>query len=193
MKSDSNDEQVKRIGEGLLWAVVGNYAETHLELLKETLRPAGNMDSEAIDKITVLKVRETDEFIVNEFSAQDGILTVKYEMPAVILAKSDDEAVCCMKPPISENRTILGITCIPYIVILFVVFYCYTVGFGWMDSYSDGWWGVFNGLVLIGASLIYTPLGILLLVCILYQIIYFVNWCEKRDEKKNNRVNTSDD
>lgn len=269
MKSDSNDEQVKKIGEGLLWAVVGNYAETHLELLKEALRPVDNMDSEAIDKITVLKVRETDEFIVNEFSAQDGILTVKYEMPAVILAKSDDDSVCfyvttlctgeaeipdmdsynwngiefdslnrtqileyshlvkkiilsyedikvddeavyCMKRAISENntiedkevdtdevggkeqyqfenRTILGITCIPYIVILFVVFYCYTVGFGWMDSYSDGWWGVFNGLVLIGASLIYTPLGILLLVCILYQIIYFVNWHKKRKED-NNRV-----
>ena len=180
MKSDSNDEQVKRIGEGLLWAVVGNYTETHLELLKEALRPVDNMDSEAIEKITVLKIRETDEFIVNELSAQEGILTVKYEMPAVILAKSDDDSVCFF-------------TCIPYIAILLVLFYGYIVGFGWMDSYSDGWWGVFTGLVLTGGFLIYTPLGILLLACILYQIIYFVNWCEKRDEKKNNRVNTSDD
>ena len=94
MSINSNDKLVEIIGEGFLWDIVGNYAETHLELLKEALRPVDNMDSEAIEKITVLKIRETDEFIVNELSAQDGILTVKYEMPAGILAKNDDGSVC---------------------------------------------------------------------------------------------------
>ena len=270
MKINSNDELVVIIGEGLLWAVVGNYAETHFELLKEALGSVDNMDSEAVDKITVVKVRETDEFIVKEYSIKEGILTVKYEMPAVILAKNDDDSVCihvatlctgeveipdidsyhwngiefdslnrtqmleyshlvkkislsyedirvgdeaecCMKRPISEdkvmeddkdevgdkeqskleNKKILGITCIPYVLILLALVYCY---FGWgpAEFYSEGWWGVFDGLVFMGIFLIYTPLGILLLACILYQIMYFVNWCEKRKSKKNNRVNTSD-
>ena len=94
MKIKSNDELVKIIGEGLLWDIVGNYAETHLELLKEALRPLGYIDYEDIDKITFAEVRESDEFIINDFSAQEGILTVEYEMPAGILAENDDGSVC---------------------------------------------------------------------------------------------------
>lgn len=71
-------------------------------------------------------------------------------------------------------------------VILLAVVYSY---FGWgpAEFYSEGWWGVFDALVFIGAFLIYTPLGILLLVCILYQIMYFSHWNQKRKED-NNRV-----
>lgn len=94
MKIDSNDELVKIIGEGLLWDIVGNYAETHLEFLKEALRQLGYIDYEDVDKITFAEVRESDEFIINEFDAQEGILTVDYEMPAGILAKNDDGSVC---------------------------------------------------------------------------------------------------
>ena len=67
MKIDSNDELVEIIGEGLLWDIVGNYAETHLEFLKEALRPLGYIDYEDIDKITFAEVRESDEFIINDF------------------------------------------------------------------------------------------------------------------------------
>ena len=94
MKINSNDELVEIIGEGLLWDIVGNYVETHLEFLKEALRPLGYIDYEDVDKITFAEVRESDEFIVNEFSAKEGILTVEYEMPAGILAKNDDGSVC---------------------------------------------------------------------------------------------------
>ena len=94
MNINSNDELVKIIGEGLLWDIVGNYAETHLEFLKEALRPLGYIDYEDIDKVTFAEVRETDEFIVNKFRAKEGILTVEYEMPAGILAKNDDGSVC---------------------------------------------------------------------------------------------------
>ena len=94
MKIDSNDELVEIIGEGLLWDIVGNYAETHLEFLKEALRPLGYIDYEDVDKITFAEVRESDEFIINDFSAQEGILTVEYEMPAGILAENDDGSVC---------------------------------------------------------------------------------------------------
>ncbi len=94
MKINSNDKLVEIIGEAFLWDIVGNYAETHLELLKEALRPLGYIDYEDVDKITFVEVRESDEFIVNEFSAKEGILTVEYEMPAGILAKNDDGSVC---------------------------------------------------------------------------------------------------
>ena len=91
MNITSNDELVEIIGEGLLWDIVGNYAETHLEFLKEALRPLGYIDYEDVDKITFAEVRESDEFIINDFSAREGILTVEYEMPAGILAKSDSK------------------------------------------------------------------------------------------------------
>lgn len=74
--------------------IVGNYAETHLELLKEARKPLGYIDYEDIDKITFAEVRESDEFIINNFSVQEGILTVKYEMPAGILAKNDEGSIC---------------------------------------------------------------------------------------------------
>ena len=94
MSINSNDKLVEIIGEGFLWDIVGNYAETHLELLKEALRPLGYINYEDVDKITFVEVRESDEFIVNEFRAKEGILTVEYEMPAGILAKNDDGSVC---------------------------------------------------------------------------------------------------
>jgi len=94
MNINSNDELVEIIGERLLWDIVGNYAETHIEFLKEALRPLGYIDYEAIDKLRFAEVRESDEFIVNEFRTKEGILTIEYEMPAGILAKNDDGSVC---------------------------------------------------------------------------------------------------
>ena len=94
MRINSNDKLVEIIGEAFLWDIVGNYAETHLELLKEALRPLGYIDYEDVDKITFAEVRESAEFIVNDFSTQEGVLIVEYEMPAGILAKNDDGSVC---------------------------------------------------------------------------------------------------
>ncbi len=94
MGINSNEKLLEIIGEGFLWDIVGNYAENHLELLKEAMRPIGHIDYDAIDKITFAEVRESDEFIVNCFSAKDAILIVKYEMPAGILARNDDGSVC---------------------------------------------------------------------------------------------------
>lgn len=94
MNINSNDELIDIIGEGLLWDIVGNYAETHLEILKEALRPLGYIEYEDIDKITFAEVRESDEFIVSNFSTKEGVLTIEYEMPAGILAKNNDSSVC---------------------------------------------------------------------------------------------------
>ena len=51
MAINSNDQLVEMIGTTLLWEVVGDYVETHLELLKEVLRPLGYIDYEDEDYI----------------------------------------------------------------------------------------------------------------------------------------------
>ena len=94
MEINNNDELIEIIGEEFLWEIVGNYVETHLELLKEAMRPLGYIDYNDVQKITFAEVRESDEFIVNGFNAKDGILTVNYEMPAGILTENDDGSVC---------------------------------------------------------------------------------------------------
>ena len=37
MEINNNDELIEIIGEEFLWEIVGNYVETHLELLKEAM------------------------------------------------------------------------------------------------------------------------------------------------------------
>lgn len=95
MKISSNEQLANAAGEILLWEVVSEYAETHLELLQEALLTwCGLIDAAEIAQITFAEVRECDEFIVSGFSVMDGILTVKYEMPAGILARNDDGSIC---------------------------------------------------------------------------------------------------
>ncbi len=95
MKYTSNEQLLDVIGEGFLWNIVSNYAETHPELLKEAMLAwCGYIDETEIAQITFIEVRESDEFIVNGFTAKEGILTVSYEMPAGILARNDDGSVC---------------------------------------------------------------------------------------------------
>lgn len=91
---ESNDKLVELIGEDLLWDIVVNYAETHLELLKEEMRKNAYINCDDIDMITFAEVRESDEFRVNGINANDGILSVEYEMPAGIHAKNDDGSIC---------------------------------------------------------------------------------------------------
>ena len=93
MAINSNDQLVEMIGTTLLWEVVGDYVETHLELLKEALRPLGYIDYEAVKKITSAEILDSDEFIVRAFRANEGILTVEYEMPAIIIAYNDDRSI----------------------------------------------------------------------------------------------------
>jgi hypothetical protein len=95
MKYTSNEQLMEDIGEGFLWEIVSNYAETHPELLKEAMLAwCGYIDETDIAQITSIEVRESDEFIVNGFTAENGVLTVSYEMPAGILAQNDDGSVC---------------------------------------------------------------------------------------------------
>ncbi len=97
-----------------------------------------------------------------------------------------------MKQTIFENKVVLGITCIPYIVIIFLaVYYGGIVGFRWMDSWCDGWYGFCGALQLIGLGLVTTPVGIPFLICVIYQIVYIVNWHKKRKGKNINRINNN--
>lgn len=49
---------------------------------------------EDIHKLSSAKIQESDEFIVNEYINDAGTLVLKYEMPAIIIAKSENEEVC---------------------------------------------------------------------------------------------------
>jgi hypothetical protein len=92
----------------------------------------------------------------------------------------DKEEVYCKEKSIFENRTVIKWTCIPYYIIIFVAFYGYTVGCGWMDSYSDGWYGVVDSLELFGLLLLVTPLWIPFLACIIYHILCIIHRIKKR-------------
>ena len=94
MEINNNDQLIETIGEEFLWTIVSNYVETHLELLKEAMKPLGYIDHNDVEKITFAEVHVSDEFIVNGFNVKDGILTVNYEMPAGILTENDDGSVC---------------------------------------------------------------------------------------------------
>ena len=87
-----------------------------------------------------------------------------------------------MKREIFANKIVLCITCIPYVIIIFVAVYNGIVGFRWMDTWCDGWDGFISTLVLTGLVLVATPLGIPFLICIIYQVIYIINWYKKRKE-----------
>lgn len=94
MKIKSNEELIEIVGEALLWDIAGEYITTDIEHLKEALLTLGYIEHNDVEKITSANHRDSDEFIINEFSEKDGVLIVKFEMPSGIIAKSDNEEVC---------------------------------------------------------------------------------------------------
>ena len=90
MEINNNDELIEIIGEEFLWEIVGNYVETHLELLKEAMRPLGYIDCNDVEKIRFAEVRESDEFIVNGFNDKDSILKL-----SIILDTFFSNKFCC--------------------------------------------------------------------------------------------------
>ena len=87
MNIHSNEELLAVIGEAFLWDIVGAYVENDLQHIKEALIDGcGWIALETIERITALEVHQSDEFIVTGFRAENGVLTVSYEMPAIIMA-----------------------------------------------------------------------------------------------------------
>ncbi len=80
-----------------------------------------------------------------------------------------------------ENKIVLYITFIPYVIILCIAVYYGIVGFRWMESWCQGLDGFFGALELIGLVLVATPWGFPILLCLIYQIAYAVH---RKSEKR---------
>lgn len=94
MAKELDDDFIEELGEEFLWNVVSDYVCKDIDNLKDALiKNVGRIDVSDINKITSMEIQESDEFIINEYSIDEGILNCKYEMPAIIMAKDDSEDV----------------------------------------------------------------------------------------------------
>ncbi len=90
-----NDDFVEKLGIDFLWNIVDDYVCKDIEGIKDALiKNVGYVDIEDINKLSSAEIQESDEFIVNEYVNDAGTLVLKYEMPAIIIAESENEEVC---------------------------------------------------------------------------------------------------
>lgn len=89
MNINSNEELAATIGEPFLWEIVGTYVENDLQHIKEELGMLGRIEPKTVERIASAEVQTSDEFIITGFCAKDGVLTVSFEMPAIIQTWSD--------------------------------------------------------------------------------------------------------
>ena len=90
-----NDDFVEKLGDDFLWNIVNDYVCKDIEGIKDALiKNVGYVDIEDINKLSSAKIQESDEFIVNEYVNDAGTLVLKYEMPAIIIAESENKEVC---------------------------------------------------------------------------------------------------
>ncbi len=94
MEINHNEELIEIIGEAFLWDIIGEYISTDVKNIKEELSRIGYIELDDVEKITSAEVHESDEFVITKFSAKGGVLTVGFEMPAIIIAESDNGDVC---------------------------------------------------------------------------------------------------
>ncbi len=94
MEINSNEALIEMIGESFLWDIIGEYISTDVKHIREELSRIGYIELDDVEKITSAAVQESDAFVITKFSAKDGVLTVEFEMPAIIIAESDKENVC---------------------------------------------------------------------------------------------------
>ena len=92
MNVTDNEALIGAVGEDFLWNVVSAYVEADIPHIKEALMPIGYLDPDDIEKLSKAEVHQSDEFTVTGFTEKDGTLTVRFEMPAIIMAKSADES-----------------------------------------------------------------------------------------------------
>ena len=90
-----NRKLVEILGENFLWEIVCNYIAHDVCNLKCSLRQLNYPSSDDIDKISRAEVLESEEFIIRGFTENEGILTVTFEMPAIITAENDNSHICC--------------------------------------------------------------------------------------------------
>ncbi len=93
MAITSNEELMETVGENFLWDVVSAYVEADPEGIRASLRPIGYLAPADIEKLSEAEVHQSDEFITAGYEENAGTLTVSFEMPAIIMAQSADNAV----------------------------------------------------------------------------------------------------
>lgn len=90
-----NDDFVEKLGADFLWNIVSDYVCKDIKGIKNALiKNVGYVDREDINKLSSVEIQESDEFIVNEYVKAAGTLTLKYEMPVIIIAESENKEVC---------------------------------------------------------------------------------------------------
>lgn len=94
MEINSNEELIEIIGEDFLWDIIDDYISTDVKNLKRAISILGYIELDDIEKITSAEVFDSDEFVINKFKEENSVLTVEFEMPAIIIAESDDKDVC---------------------------------------------------------------------------------------------------
>ena len=94
MEINRNEELVEMIGEAFLWEIISEYICTDIKKMKEEFSRIGYIELDDVEKIISAEVLVSDEFVITKFSEKGGILTVGFEMPAIIIAESDNGDVC---------------------------------------------------------------------------------------------------
>lgn len=90
-----DDEFVEKLGVYFLWDIIDDYVSKDVESIKDVLiKNVGYVEIEDIKMLTSAEILVSDEFIINEYTNDAGTLIVKFEMPAIIIAESDNKEVC---------------------------------------------------------------------------------------------------
>jgi hypothetical protein len=92
MNYKSIEEFVGIVGEEFLWNIISDYVERDVVQIKAELKKIPYLDRD-IDSITTAEIQTSDEFIITDYHSEDGIMTVSFDMPAIINAHSDDKSV----------------------------------------------------------------------------------------------------
>ena len=85
MEYRSDEEFAERLGEDFLWNIISDYVEHDVEHIKEELKALPYIEGN-IDRITSAEIQTSDEFNITDFHSNDGVLTVEFDMPAIIMA-----------------------------------------------------------------------------------------------------------
>lgn len=89
-----NDDFIEELGVNFLWNIIDDYVCQDIEGIKDALiKNVGGFEIEDIRKLISAEIQDSEEFIVNEYNNEAGTLVLNFEMPAIIIAKSENAEV----------------------------------------------------------------------------------------------------
>ncbi|MBP3505036.1 MAG: hypothetical protein J6K43_01340 [Lachnospiraceae bacterium] len=90
-----DDDFIEELGVDFLWSIIDDYVCKDIKGIKDALiKNVGCVEIEDINKLVSAEIQVSDEFIVNEYANEAGTLILKFEMPAIIMAESENTEVC---------------------------------------------------------------------------------------------------